>query len=187
MNSYSIAVAGGGSWGTALANLLVSEGHKAILWLRDESKAKEINLKHENTRYLPGLKLHPELSATSDPQVLGAEILVLAIPLQNLRSWLGQYASFLAPNPILCNAAKGLEIATQLTAQGIINECLALRGKTAHYAVISGPSFAVEVIQQLPTAVVLATDEPKLGLELRSIFSGSFFRCYSSSDVIGVE
>lgn len=92
MSNPTICVAGGGSWGTALAHLLASNGYDTCLWLRDAAIAEIVNARHENPRYLPGFALHPSLSATTAPTVLGRDIVVLAVPCQQLRGWLAANA-----------------------------------------------------------------------------------------------
>lgn len=182
---HTITVAGGGSWGTALAHLLAVRGHRTRLWLRDAAVAEAINTRHENPRYLPGLALHPDLEAGTGPELLGTELLLLAIPCQQLRGWLHAMRDHLHPEPVLINAAKGLELGTLSPCSRIVAEELA--GRPFHYAMLSGPSFAAEVVRDQPTAVVLATAEEALGCRLRELFSCATFRCYSSTDVLGVE
>ena len=182
---HTITVAGGGSWGTALAHLLAVRGHRTRLWLRDAAVAEAINTRYENPRYLPGLALHPDLEAGTGPELLGTELLLLAIPCQQLRGWLHTMREHLHAEPVLINAAKGLELGTLSPCSRIVAEELA--GRPFHYAMLSGPSFAAEVVRDQPTAVVLATAEEALGCRLRELFSCATFRCYSSTDVLGVE
>jgi len=185
MTTHSICVAGGGSWGTALAHLLAANGHEASLWLRDAAVAEAINQRHENPRYLPGFALHPALRATIDGAVLNREIVVLAVPCQQLRGWLTEHARFFRANAVLVNAAKGIETANLATCAEVTEQTIGnLRPR---YAALSGPSFAADVLRGLPTAVVLAARDEALGHALRRIFSGPAFRCYSSTDVMGVE
>lgn len=119
------------------------------------------------------------------PQCWSAICWVLAVPSQQLRSWLMAHKAHFRPGLVIVNAAKGLETGSLATCSAVAAEALAeLEPK---YAVLSGPSFAAEVLQGLPTAVVLAAREEGLGRDLREIFSSATFRCYSSTDVIGVE
>ncbi|MBQ9406527.1 MAG: NAD(P)-dependent glycerol-3-phosphate dehydrogenase [Desulfovibrio sp.] len=185
MPENAITVAGGGSWGTALAHLLAVNGHRPCLWLRDAALAEAINTRRENPRYLPGLPLHTVLRATTDVAVLAAPLLVLAIPCQRLRAWLKEYAACFLPGLTLVNAAKGLEIGTYCTCSQVVEQTLAALNPT--YAALSGPSFAADVLRGLPTAVVLACKNTDQGHTLRDLFSSGTFRCYSSQDVTGVE
>ena len=107
------------------------------------------------------------------------------MPSQQLRGWLGTHRTFFRPGPVLVNAAKGLETGSLATCGAVVAEALA--GLEPRYSVLSGPSFAAEVLRGLPTAVVLAARDEALGRTLRELFSGPAFRCYSSTDVTGVE
>ncbi len=188
-----VAVLGSGSWGTALANLLSVNGaslpsEKAFsvsLWGRDRELAEQINSRRENPRYLPGLQLHPNLKATSDPAeaLHNAVFCVLAVPCQSMRENLRALAPFFPDKiPLVC-ASKGIETATLKTMSGVVAEEL----PKARYAILSGPSFAAEVTAGLPCAVVIGCGQKKLGQKLRVAFSSEVFRAYSSEDVLGVE
>ena len=185
MSNPTICVAGGGSWGTALAHLLAANGHDTCQWLRDNTVAQAVNAHHENPRYLPGFALHDSLQATTAPTALGREVVVLAVPCQQLRGWLTANSSYFCTNTVLVNAAKGIETTNLLTCAEIVQQTLA--HLQPRYAVLSGPSFAADVLRGLPTAVVLASADEALGHTLRQIFSSASFRCYSSTDVMGVE
>lgn len=179
-----VTVAGGGSWGTALANLLAENGHDTRLWLRDESVVSSINAKHENPRYLTGHRLAKSLRASNDPSILSAPVVVCAIPCQSLRSWLKAYSGYFAPNVIVVNVAKGLELATGACCHTIVHESLA----QAHaYAILSGPSFAEDVVRGQPAAVSLGCLDADLGRRICAIFSNARFRAYYTEDVVGVE
>lgn len=191
----SIVVLGGGSWGTAVAHLLATGGHEVHLVLRNQELARHINTYHENNVYLPGIPIHPKIQAitgknsflSKDPaQALAtATIVVLSIPCQSLRPILCELEPLLTKNCILVNTAKGIEIHTLKTVEQMIMD--EMKHRIAHYAVLSGPSFAEEVIYENPTAVVLACRNEHLGKQLQNIFSTSWFRTYSSTDVTGVE
>ena len=192
----SICVAGGGSWGTALAHHLAGRGHEVVLWLRDSKVSEAINAGHENPRYLAGHPLHGGLSATTDPAALAREIIVSAVPCQQLRVWLGAHRERFSGGGVLVNAAKGLETGTLALGHAVADDVLggAVNRDSAaqarapfRYAALSGPSFAAEVMRGLPTAVVLASRDERLARRLQDIFSGPAFRCYTSADIIGVE
>lgn len=181
-----VAVAGGGSWGTALAHTLAAAGHDVTLLLRDPAVALAINQRHENPRYLPGRTVHPGVKASLSPDALRlADLLVLAVPCQQQRNWLRAMRDVLAERCVIVNASKGLENGTCLTMRRVVEEELSPR--PVRYAALSGPSFAAEVLDGQPTAVVLGCEDETLGARLRETFSTSFFRCYSSTDVTGVE
>lgn len=185
-SSLRAAVAGGGSWGTALAHVLASAGNSVTLLLRNAEIARAINERHENPRYLPGCALHPLVRAAVSPEILAEiDILVLAVPCQHQRSWLSSMRHKISKGCIIVNASKGLETGSGLTMCQVAKEELA--ALAPRYAVLSGPSFAAEVMKGQPTAVVLGCRDDNLAALLRETFSTPFFRCYSSNDVTGVE
>lgn len=185
-----ITVYGGGGWGTAIASLLAESGHPVSLLLRDESIATAINAQHENPRYLPGIKLAESLKAGTDPGILReAAIWVIAVPCQQQRLLLKRHRQLLAPHAVLVNAAKGIELASLQCLSEVARQALEKEGAwlARHYAVLSGPSFAVELAQGKPAAVVMGCADPDLALRLQAVFASSRFRCYASPDVRGVE
>ena len=185
-----ITVYGGGSWGTALAHVLASAGREVSLLLRDEAVAAAVNERHENPRYLPGLPLAPSLRAVTDSPVLGArEVWVLAVPCQNQRGALEAARTLLRPETVIVNAAKGIELDTLKPLSVVTREALGGTEEDVRcrYAMLSGPSFAREVVENKPSAVVLGCAEETLGARLRAMFATPWFRCYSSPDVRGVE
>ena len=189
----SIAVLGGGSWGTALAHLLAHAGHSVALLLRDTEQAAHINAHHENPRYLRGVPLHPGIRAvagdTGGPEqaevLAGISILVLSVPCQAMRGTLRRLAGVVPPDCVLVNTAKGIEVSELVTVERMVRE--ELPGFVDRYAVLSGPSFALEVATCKPTAVVLGCRDERLGARLREVFATPWFRSYSSTDVPGVE
>ena len=192
----STLVLGGGSWGTALAHLLAHAGHRVTLVVRHAEQATSCNAIHENSRYLPGLPLHPAVHAIASEGFLfedaasrhalaEAELLVMVVPCQALRSTLERAVPFLSRHAVLVNAAKGIEIAGGHAVHEIVRQIAP--DWLSRYSVLSGPSFAKEVMQSKPTAVVLGCKDGVLGARLREVFYTPWFRTYSSTDVIGVE
>lgn len=180
-----ICVAGGGSWGTALAHLACQNGHEVTLYLRDKNVCAAINESHENVHYLPGLPLHPSLTASTDPGVLRVPIVVLAVPCQQQRSFVTTNKNAFCRGVVLVNAAKGIEDASGLTASQFLPALLAELAPV--YTVLSGPSFAKEVLEGQPTAVVIASDNASQAACIQHLLSSASFRCYTSTDVLGVE
>ncbi len=181
-----VAVLGGGSWGTALAHVLADAGHEVCLFVRHEDVAHTINNEHRNPRYLTQYLIHKNIIATINPAKLAAyDLFVLAVPTQNLRSFLGNIKDYLPKNCILVNSSKGIESASGKNMRMVVYE--ELQDIYPQYAIISGPSFAEEVMQSMPTAVVLGCEEIKLAEKLREVFATPYFRCYSCTDVLGVE
>ena len=181
-----VAVAGGGSWGTALAHVLAVRGHTVRLVLRDASVAEAVNTRHENPRYLPGRLLHAGVTASTQAgDMAECDLVLLTVPCQQVRAFLTASRDFFAPGVVLVNAAKGLETGSLTTVAQVVDEVLG--DKNPRYAILSGPSFAAEVMDGQPTAVVLGCADEQVGAWLRGIFSTRWFRCYSSTDVAGVE
>ena len=182
-----IAVLGGGSWGTALAHLLAGKGYDVRLVARDARVVEAVNARHENPRYLKGLPLHPGIQAFADPAeaLKDTDFLLNAVPCQQTRAALQTLASKLPAGCVVVNASKGIEIGSGFTLSKVVNETLG--HCSPRYAVLSGPSFADEVVRDLPTAVVLGCEDADLGAFLREAFSTPAFRAYSSTDVLGVE
>ncbi|MDR0238738.1 MAG: NAD(P)-dependent glycerol-3-phosphate dehydrogenase [Deltaproteobacteria bacterium] len=184
--SLRVMVAGGGSWGTALAHVLACGGHEVLLWARDAAVVEAVNARHENPRYLPGRVLHEGLRAPGDTTLFAErELMLLAVPCQQMREFLGRVRTHFAPGLVLVNASKGIELVSRLRMSSLMRELLP--PLAYNYVMLSGPSFAAEVLDGQPTAVVLACEEEALGAHLRQAFSTPVFRCYSSTDVCGVE
>jgi len=182
----NIAVLGGGSWGTALANMLADKA-KVKLWVRRAEVAQEINVQHSNNRYLPGHVLHQALVASTQAQVVlqKTDCVLLAVPCQQLGSCLRELRRYFPPSiPVVC-ASKGVEQETFRTMSQVVNEELA--GLSPGYAMLSGPSFAAEVAAKMPTAVTLGCADAQVAAFIQNLFSSESFRVYVNPDVLGVE
>jgi glycerol-3-phosphate dehydrogenase (NAD(P)+) len=182
-----IAVAGGGSWGSALAHLLAANACDVTLLVRDAVQARRINADHVNPDYLPDEVLHSSVRATvDDAEALdGAGLLLMAVPCQHFRKVLQRLRPLLPPEPVVVCANKGIEVENLCTVSEVVAQELEGTGHT--FAMLSGPSFAAEVMRDMPTAVVLGCRDAATGRRLRHIFSYGLFRTYSSTDVRGVE
>lgn len=182
-----VAVIGGGSWGTTLGELLAGKGFEVSIWVREKELVREIREKRENTWFLPGVRLSENLNPGSDlEEVLRhAQIMLFVVPCQYLRSVLKQARDFIPQEQILVCANKGIEVENLKTTSQVVFEDLG--DKNFRYAILSGPSFAREVSQGLPTAVSLGCLYPDTASYLQSIFSSSAFRVYTNSDYLGVE
>lgn len=180
----NIAVLGGGSWGTALANLLANKGYHVSVWLRNEEQAEEINRVRENRKYLPGVKLSDNLDFTTDLDVVkGKEIVISAIPTQNSREVFKKIKGRIEDNAILVNVSKGLEVGTLFRISEIANQEL----PEVRYCVLSGPSHAEEVGRDIPTTVVVSSKSREVAEKIQDVFMTSRFRVYTNPDVVGVE
>ena len=180
----SIAVVGGGAWGTALANAVVGR-HSVTLWLRDPEAAARIEETRENTRYLPGVPLHPGIRATADATALReAGTVLLVTPAQTARAVLVRLGPDLRSGAPVVLCAKGIERGTDAFMSAVAAEVLPAGTPVA---VLSGPSFAADVARNLPTAVTLAAAEAALAADLARRLSGPTLRLYHTDDVRGVE
>ena len=182
----NVAVIGAGSWGTALATLLAGNGHSTAIWSRGTEVADLINNKHENRVYLPGIKLHPGLRATTDlaTALSQAAYVVMVVPSHAMRETMEQAAPFLAGGPTVVSASKGIEDESCKTMFQVIEDC----GVSAdRIGVISGPSFAAELASGQPTVVVAAAETQSAAELIQSLFASQALRVYSSTDVVGVE
>ena len=179
------AVVGAGAWGTALADLLVGNGHTVHLWVLEPEVASAINERRENPIFLPGFRLAQSLTATRDHRTAleGAELVVYATPSQFLRQVARAGASFLPSDAVLVVASKGVEQTTLALMSDVVAEETGGRPVVA----ISGPSFAAEVAARQPTAIVAASTDARAARRTQDALSSSSFRVYTHDDLIGVE
>lgn len=182
------AIIGAGSWGTALGMQLARNGHETFLWDRDPARAATMDATRENTRYLPGHAFPDPLRVTNDVDVAldGAALVVAAVPCPTMRHVMGGLAAKLENIEVLCCASKGIEVGTLLTMDQVLEEALPA-SLHDRICALSGPSFAKEVAQGLPTAVVVAGRDADACHLVGEAFHGGFFRVYHTDDVPGVE
>jgi glycerol-3-phosphate dehydrogenase (NAD(P)+) len=183
---HRVAVLGAGSWGTALAVHLGASGRHVTLWARDAALAAEMAARRLNSRYLPEVDLPPSVRPTASlaEAVSGARLVILAVPSHGLRAVVHAAAQALPAEAVLVSATKGLETETLRRMSEVVAE---ETGGRHPIVVLSGPSFASEVVRRLPTALVVAsTDEPACQLVQQELKSASL-RLYGSDDVAGVE
>ncbi|MES2175635.1 MAG: NAD(P)H-dependent glycerol-3-phosphate dehydrogenase [Pseudomonadota bacterium] len=173
-------VIGAGAWGTALAQLLASDGQSVALWALEPDVIDAINRVHENPLYLANISLSPSIRATGAMADLATcDLLLVVSPAQHLRSVVAQ-----APAGVpLVLCSKGIEAGTSL----LMSEVAAQAQPTSPIAVLSGPTFAHEVAKGLPTAITLACEDRALGQRLAARIARPSFRPYLSDDVIGAE
>jgi glycerol-3-phosphate dehydrogenase (NAD(P)+) len=188
METKNIAVIGAGSWGTALAKILSDKGHRVVLWGHRQEHVAALRTTRENRVYLPGFPLGDNLSATADLQaaVAGRPVVVMVVPSHVYREVFKNLVPALARDALIVSATKGIENNTLLTMTGLMAEELP-RGHTNPLAVLSGPSFALEVAQGQPSAVTVASRNKEAALAIQNIFHTERFRVYGSTDVVGLE
>ncbi|MBP2647860.1 MAG: NAD(P)H-dependent glycerol-3-phosphate dehydrogenase [Gemmatimonadetes bacterium] len=180
-----IAVLGAGSWGTTLADLLARKGEDVRLWAYEAEVVEAVNASHLNPVFLPGSPLAPSLRAVGDAAeaVKGASIVVSVAPSHALRSVLRRVQEAVPSGTIIVSATKGLESDTL----ALMSDVIAAELPQARLAVLSGPSFAREVYERRPTAVVASSASPEVAEAVQAAFSTPRFRVYSNTDVVGVE
>lgn len=189
----NILVIGGGSWGTCLSKLLIENGNNVYLWEYSAEVKKIIEETHENTMFLPGIKLPNELKLVDNfSEVLNnsekygkIDVILLATPTQFLRPLLKQLKEALSYNVIIVNVAKGIEIFSKKRISEIIDE--ELEGKKYTYVLLAGPTHAEEVAAQLPSAILSVSHDENSALIIQKLFSNNYFRVYTGTDLIGAE
>ncbi|MBW1981067.1 MAG: NAD(P)-dependent glycerol-3-phosphate dehydrogenase [Deltaproteobacteria bacterium] len=184
----AVGVVGAGSWGTALANLLASKKMPVYLWVYEKDLCRHMQEKRENSLYLPGVRLASLVMPESNLErvVLGRRFLLMVVPSHVYRRVASQMVDLIGESTVIVSATKGIENDTLKTMWGIWQEIIPA-GLQWYYAVLSGPSFAREVVQSVPTAVTVASPDKEVALEVQRLFSTAYFRVYSSTDVTGVE
>lgn len=183
-----IGVVGAGAWGTALSMLLADKGHDVTLWMYEKDLAGETTRTRENRVYLPGFTLPAGINVTSSMEttVAGKAVILSVVPSHTVRAVSKQFVPFLSGDAVIVSASKGIEIDTLMPLSEVFRDILP---KQYHNRLcfLSGPSFAKEVAQKMPTAVALASYDPVIGKKAQEIFSNAYFRVYTNPDVIGVE
>ena len=179
----TIGIVGGGAWGTALAQTARLAGRDVVMWVRSPSVVEEINLRHTNTAYLPGIALDGGLAATSDiARMSTVDAVLLVTPAQTQRATALALAPHLAPGTPVVICSKGLERGTGKLMTEVLAETL----PECSAAVLSGPGFADDVVRGLPTALTLACSDATLGKALVEAIGYRHFRLYWSGDTTGV-
>lgn len=183
-----VAVLGGGSWGTALADTLQRHGLGARLWVRTAERAAEIAATRRNQRYLPDLELDASIQVSHNLASVcaDAELIILAVPTQGLAEIAIQAAPHLRPEAIVVSAAKGFEAGGVRTMSSMLAEVLGEPWRPRIVA-MSGPNIGVEIAAGLPAATVVAGFDLAAAETVRDACTGARLRFYSSPDVVGVE
>jgi glycerol-3-phosphate dehydrogenase (NAD(P)+) len=179
------AVVGGGAWGTALADVLASNGHETNLWAFEKDVVSAINASHTNPVFLKGFTLDPKLKAHSDQASVlnGAELVIYATPSQHLREISRAGAAHVPKSAVVAIASKGIEEKTLALMSDVVVQELGRHEVVA----VSGPSFAAEVAAKQPTAIVAASVSSHGAKVTQEALSSAAFRVYTHDDIIGVE
>lgn len=178
----NVAVVGAGAWGTALALIAHQNGHRVTVWGHDATHLAQTAAARVNERYLPGVPLPPQLRFERElnAAVAGAEVIVLAVPSKAFRDVSARLGGYCG---VIVSVTKGIEFHTGLTMCGILEQTV----PTAALAALSGPSLALEVAREIPTAVVAASREAAQSVLVQTLFHRPAFRVYTSRDLLGVE
>jgi glycerol-3-phosphate dehydrogenase (NAD(P)+) len=188
----TLAIIGGGSWGTALAIVLAPRFETLRLWVFEADLAARMGATRENDVFLPGFQLPESVSVTSDlsEAVSGAgqpaDVILGVMPSRHARRLYTIIRPWLHPATILVSATKGLEKGSLRRMSQVIAEA-AGEPASGGIAVLSGPTFAREIAQGEPAAVVIAAENPQVAIRVQQAFSGPRFRLYTNSDLVGVE
>ena len=184
MTFASIGIVGGGAWGTALAQTMRLAGRDALLWAREPEVVADINSRHANALFLPDVRLDTGLKATRDlAEVAAREVVLMVAPAQHVRATCAGLAPHFSSGKPLVMCAKGIEQATGRLMGDVVAETL----PQAALAILSGPSFAADVVRGLPAALTLAAADDALAVSLADSIGYSHFRLYRSNDLIGVQ
>ncbi|GKV55446.1 glycerol-3-phosphate dehydrogenase [NAD(P)+] [Sporosarcina sp. NCCP-2222] len=183
-----VSVIGAGSWGTALAFVLADNGHDCLIWARREEQASEINERHTNERYVPGISLPTALQATSDLKkaVCHAEILIIAVPTKGIRGICEEINGMVEQPKLFVHVSKGIEPNSLKRISEMLEEEINPENRQA-IVVLSGPSHAEEVVLRHPTTVTAASDNLEAAEKVQDLFMNHHFRVYTNNDVLGVE
>jgi glycerol-3-phosphate dehydrogenase (NAD(P)+) len=180
-----VAVLGGGSFGTVIANMTAEKGIPTSLWVRRSELANDINQKRCNDRYVPNYPLADSLSATDDIEsaLKDAQVVFIAIPSSGFRAVLNEAKPFLKMDQLIVSTTKGIEaVSFSLMSQILEQECPDHRS-----GVISGPNLAKEIAKRELTATVIASTDENLRVTVQDLLQSSYFRVYASGDTFGVE
>ena len=188
VDKIKIGVVGAGSWGTALANLLALKGFKIDLWAFETEVKEQIEFSRENKVFLPGFSLSRNIFPSNDLAgvVSGKNLVLLVVPSHVMRETGNKIQNDISPKTIIVSASKGIENKTHLTMTGVLRQVLDDTPENS-FGVLSGPSFAREVAERIPTVVAAAAIDQTVAGFVQNVFATPYFRVYTNNDVVGVE
>ncbi len=181
----TIAVLGGGSFGTAIANIIAGNGHRTFLWMRHAARAAACQRQRENPEYLPGYRLHAGLQVTAGlgEALQHTDVVFISVPSKSFREVTRQVAPLLKADALVVSTTKGIEPQSFTLMSEILQQELGQR----RIGVLSGPNFAREIVRQQQTGTVIASADREVIDCVQSILSSSTFRVYGNRDSYGVE
>ncbi len=188
VNKLKIGVVGAGSWGTALTNLLALKGFKIDLWVFEKEVKDQIETSRENKVFLPDVPLSDHIYPSNDiaEVVEGKDLVLVVVPSHVMRETASKMHRHLSKKTVIVSASKGIENKTHLTMSGVLKEILHEIPENS-FTVLSGPSFAREVVRKFPTVVAVASKDQKVAGFVQHVFATPYFRVYTNDDMIGVE
>ncbi len=180
----TIGIIGGGAWGTALAQCMAASDKKTVIWAMEKDVVDSINHHHENQVFLKGVPLNNNISATQDLSYLAKnDILFVVTPTQYLRKTITDLKPHISDDKTIVICSKGVEIESGLLPSQIVAPILPKNP----IAILTGPTFAIEIAKGLPSAVTLAMKDKESAVELAEILANKTLRMYPSNDVIGAQ
>lgn len=185
MKAKNVAVLGGGSFGTVIANIIAQNGHNTLLWMRDAEQVEILNRDRENLIYLPGFTLHEKIKAIQSLEmaVEDADMVFVAVPSSGFRDVVKKMQPFVKDGVILVSLTKGIEAGTFKLMSQILSEEI----PNAKVAVVSGPNLAKEIASSSPTGSVVASTDAKVRTLVQKTLRSLTFRVYANDDMLGVE
>ena len=180
-----ISVIGGGSFGTVIANIIARNGHDVSFWMRSDELVGQVNLKHENTQYLPGYELSERVIATEDMETATtfASVIFVAVPSNSFREVVRQVIKFALNSATLVSTTKGIEAGSFRLMSQILKE----EAPGSKLGVLSGPNLAKEIASNHLTGTVIASHNKEVREKVKDILRSDTFRVYTNDDMFGVE
>ncbi|MDP4941057.1 MAG: NAD(P)-binding domain-containing protein, partial [OM182 bacterium] len=180
-----VAVVGGGSFGTVMANIAAGNGYPVSFWMRSDSLAAAINRDHVNESYLPGYVLNERVVATHDmaAAVSGAQLIFVAVPSSSFRAVVSELVKSADPGAMFVSTTKGIEAGSFLLMSQILGEL----APESPIGVLSGPNLAKEIAAQQLTGTVIASADLEVRDAVQTVLKSRYFRVYTNDDMFGVE
>ena len=180
-----VAVIGGGSFGTVIANITARNGCNVSFWMRSDELAQDVNNRRENPQYLPGYEINPRVLASDDmaSSVAAAELIFVAVPSSSFRAVVREMVSHVSPDAMLITGTKGIEAGSFL----LMSQILQQEAPQARVGVLSGPNLAREIAAGHLTGTVIASDDEAVRESVRVLLRSESFRVYANDDMLGVE
>ncbi len=185
MENIRVAVLGGGSFGTVIANIIAENGYPVFFWMRSKDMAHQVNEARENSQYLPGYHLHKNVVATNDMRtaVTNAEVIFVAVPSHSFRAVVRLMRHFAPSKAMLISTTKGIERGSFM----LMSQILRQEAPSAKVGVLSGPNLAKEIARRDLTGTVIASEHESVRQAIKQILASEYFRVFSNDDFYGVE